>query len=416
MTTFIEENRELAYVLAGAAVALIAGGAALITLGSGAAAAAFAIGGIMSVISGVTALIAAWPIVLGAAAVVASVVSAAAMLALVDLSGLADIRGMLASFMEFGAYLGGEFLAFWNDVSAAATAAIGGITAAIQMGDWKTAGEIAMLGLEAVFQAGYDAIYGIFLDLDKAVLETLAGTALGAISLFQKLATLGGPFAKLLANFAAPKAEEMIGAYLGRAANDRQGQRNESAERVRRAQGHLERRSEEAQRARVMARELREGVEDALTGAVTWDDQTGGTSPAEAAAGDLLSELGSFLGNATPPVEYVPYDPRDFRQTFGDDEAPDIDDFKESTMGMFGDASGDTLMEMDAQARAANQLVSGGATGTFSATAAQFMGLGSGSPMEKVARSSDKTAKGIERLNKQVDETNKHLAEQGVFV
>jgi hypothetical protein len=43
------------------------------------------------------------------------------------------------------------------------------------------------------------------------------------------------------------------------------------------------------------------------------------------------------------------------------------------------------------------------------------MGLGSGSPMDRVARASDKTAKGVEKLIAKTEEGNELLAEMGVF-
>jgi TP901 family phage tail tape measure protein len=348
MTAFVEKNQYAVIVIGQVGAALLVAGAALLVVGTMAKIAAVGIG----LISTMLAILPAVPALIGI--------------------GLA-IALAKDELLEFGAYLGGEFMELFTRLGEIGGTAWEGIKAALVGGDWASAAEIAMLGVEAVMAESMVTITKMWEDLKYALAETIVG---GAVLGFEQIQEFAG------AGFLPPKLAKLLGKGAG-------GTKQVAM-----------------QGLKLQRKDGSQAVTEAEQAAQAARDRLANRSAAEV---DKLSELNETIEELTPDE----FATTAWGQALAKQAQPE---FSESTMGAFGDASGSTLFDLDEQARAAaTGLGGGGASGTFSATAAQFMGLGSGSPMDRVARASDKTAKGIEKLIVKTEEGNELLATMGVF-
>ncbi len=164
---FLAENKALVLIVAGVSAGLLGFGGVMITVGLGIKAIAFAIGGLSLAYTALKVIaIAAYGAILSP---IAGIVAALGFLGFTWLN-------LTESGRNFAENVGSAF----EDLSDTAVTAWGGITAAIASGDLAAAGEVAMLGLKAVWARIVMSMTQIWNSFKENVLDTFRDATAGA--------------------------------------------------------------------------------------------------------------------------------------------------------------------------------------------------------------------------------------------
>ena len=205
----ISENKPLMVLLAKVGIAMLAAGAVITAVGHAFIFLGSAVGGVMAVGYAIGSIFTTVISVFSAVgAILLSVLSPVGLLVAALTAGVYAwarfTEGGQAAVSGLSTIIGETFGA----ISTTVTETLGGIVAAIQAGDLKLAGQIAMIGLRLVMMQGLEAIHSLFgeswgalasqlLSGDFAgawstfgsmILDTMAGVASGMVSLFSTAA------------------------------------------------------------------------------------------------------------------------------------------------------------------------------------------------------------------------------------
>lgn len=179
---FIKENKPLIVTAAKVGAIIAAVGGAIFAVGVAFVGTGLAIGAVLSAFAGIAAAGSAVASIAGAiGAAIASLVSP------VGLAVVALVAGTVAffRFTEVGrtaiATLVGSVTELFGKLKKTTSDTFGGIVEAIRAGDLSLAGQIAMVGLQLVFQQGLEAINNLFGEsLGKITGQLLSGDFAGA--------------------------------------------------------------------------------------------------------------------------------------------------------------------------------------------------------------------------------------------
>lgn len=166
LTNFIEKNKQLVGILAGAAVGVAALGTAFMGIGMALGVAGIAFAGIAKLL----ALVAALPALIKVAAVIGTIVAAWKTLKSI---GAADV--ILQGLRDLGNYMQSVLGPAIKNIGTIFGDTWSGIAASVRSEEWKNAGDIAMKGIEAAMLEGKAAIITIWEDIKLAIIEAISG-------------------------------------------------------------------------------------------------------------------------------------------------------------------------------------------------------------------------------------------------
>jgi len=441
LTTFIGQNQQLVYWIAGSAAGLLGVGAGLLSLGIAAQAAAVGVGLVQAAFAFIPATAAVFATLMGPGGLM--LVGLAAVTAgwlLWSDTGQAATSNVLGLLKEAGAYLGGEFTLLWGNLKAIATDAIGGIAAALKSGDLAAAGDIAFRGIEAAllaskvrmlsiwddFNTGVkDSYEGVWIKLAETA-ETYAPKAIQPLvrwanenrgSAAEQMTEGGGSFLrrfapktiKPLVNWALDKVEGQ-GAQLD-AAKD---QLRTAEESVRQAAELAKQTQQGAEYADEFAKAMSKAAEEmGKVAVINNSDQYAADFATAMDGASAANQSDRYAADFATAMENASTasDPRLsegielWKGWLG--SARDAVQGGINTVGGFFDTS---------KGQPVGIPPSGGVSGTFSAAAAMAMGGGAGSPGERTARATEKLYPAVVRQQKELEKLNKQMAEWGIIV
>lgn len=168
---WLDANRGLIASVAAAGVVIAAAGAAFVGLGLSFTLIGVSIGGFLSAISAIGAILSA-------------IVSPIGLL----VGGLAALATWFATSTEHGRAMVANLGAWFGQLASTAKRAFGGITAALGMGEIGLAGEVAMASLHVAWLEGTEKLHNAWLDFKDLFMKTTISLVHDAVAELAKIA------------------------------------------------------------------------------------------------------------------------------------------------------------------------------------------------------------------------------------